>query len=315
MCNYVSYFFSATVIRLIFANFRSYFKIEPLKSRFGCHICSKSFSSLGKLKYHRLRHQEKRFTCSFCNKKFFIHSLLRKHIRLSHEKPNDLVCEFCDYKSSDSNCFKSHVVNNHTKDYKLKCNLCDKGFLYKGNLRRHNEVQHEGVRFFCTFCSKNFKTERYFEEHFKQHDPLCEETKLSCPKCSKTVNKHVFKRHLEIHNEDRKKYVCDVCGKNLLSLEGLKFHKKMHIGDKNYACDVCGKAFLTKQKLVIHTRTHNGKKPFMCKECHKRFTRKYSLTIHVTRYHTSENPHKCEFCLKQFVSKGNLKKHKCSRSK
>lgn len=250
------------LIRLIYYNFRFDQKIKTEANDLECKICLITFTTRANLYRHNLKHCEKIYMCHLCDNMYAIPSLLKQHIRITHDK----------------------------------------------NLGTQEESDHEQIRLICQFCSKVFKNRQYFKIHLKQHDPLHNRDKATCPQCSKIVDKYNLKKHMEVHRENRG-YICDVCGKHIVSLGCMKIHMKVHTGEKNHICELCGKAFSKVMNLKTHMRVHTREKPFKCEECDKAFAQKSTLNIHMRR-HTGEK-FKCEFCSKQYVAPSGLKNHKC----
>ncbi|XP_015834142.1 zinc finger protein OZF isoform X24 [Tribolium castaneum] len=279
---------------------------------FNCKVCYKAYSSHDLLRRHMLRHREKKFKCPQCDLMFVLQCELTKHIQYQHDKILRAFCDLCDYATQDKTRLQTHMIRHHTRDFPFKCDLCVQGFMSKGDLSRHKEVQHEGIVMVCQFCHKTFKDRHYFRIHVGQHDPEYVATAYTCQECFKVMHsKQSFRRHMKTHKSSVESYVCDVCGKSLLTMQTLKNHKKTHSGERKHICDVCGKGFTLKTRLVEHIRVHTKEKPYVCVHCEKGFSQKGSLNIHM-RSHTGERPYKCEVCNKQFVSRSALNTHKCS---
>ncbi|XP_044268943.1 zinc finger protein OZF-like isoform X27 [Tribolium madens] len=277
-----------------------------------CQVCFKVFASSYKLRKHKKRHLEKRHKCSFCNKMFIFASELKVHISQRHLQVEKLSCDSCNYEARDKRRLQDHIIRRHTHIFEFKCDVCSKGYSKKCELIRHKEVEHEGMRFVCHFCSKEFKQYHHMKSHVKKHDSDYLGVKFPCPECSKVLGREsTLRTHIEkFHRGEKGKYVCDICGKRVMTNASLNNHKKIHAGEKNFVCNECGKAFITKQILTTHIRVHTKEKPFKCTECDKAFSQKSSLTIHV-RYHTGERPYKCDVCHKQFITSTVLNSHKC----
>ncbi|XP_044269028.1 zinc finger protein 429-like isoform X28 [Tribolium madens] len=278
-----------------------------------CKVCYKVFVTSRQLTNHRVSHREKKYKCPSCDRMFIHQSEVKFHVSIQHVKEKSFSCEFCNYKTANRFVFKNHVIKMHTKDFKFKCDVCNKGYIDEPSLTRHKQIAHEGLRFVCELCCKEYKYKKDFERHVKQHDPNHVKIKLPCPHCFKLfTRKYELKRHIDnVHCDVGEKYVCDICGKTMWSKNGWDIHKKIHSGVKNFKCQFCVKAFFTGEALKKHTRVHTKEKPFKCIECEKTFTQSSSLNNHM-KYHTGEKPYKCDSCKKEFVTRNYLKTHKCT---
>lgn len=90
------------------------------------------------------------------------------------------------------------------------------------------------------------------------------------------VGKHVEENHLE----KRKRAVCDICGKVLLTSSGLIKHQKSHRNEKSYACAFCQESFVQWAQRQRHEKQHVKSNVYQCNECEVFFPRLESLEEH-----------------------------------
>uniref|UniRef100_A0A672FUL0 Ras responsive element binding protein 1a n=1 Tax=Salarias fasciatus TaxID=181472 RepID=A0A672FUL0_SALFA len=55
---------------------------------------------------------------------------------------------------------------------------------------------------------------------------------------------------------DKRKKICNVCGKRFWSLQDLTRHTRSHTGERPYQCQTCERTFTLKHSLVRHQRIH-----------------------------------------------------------
>jgi uncharacterized Zn-finger protein len=132
-----------------------------------------------------------------------------------------------------------------------------------------------------------------------------------------------MKKHLEGHSEDRKKYVCEQCGKTYFQedslLKHLKFHAEGELIIRRFKCEHegCTSAFILRSHLRKHVRAiHEKLKPYLCPHCGKDFAYQGSYSRHLLTQHT-ENPQRqfqCHLCDKAFFDKNHLQAHLQTKS-
>ncbi|CAH1240384.1 ZEB2 [Branchiostoma lanceolatum] len=115
-------------------------------------------------------------------------------------------CPVCRIAYKDRRALTTHLKLQHPnhRDGTFQCKECNKTFGYKRNLLVHMKEQHleAGQEFPCYECQKMYKTKRALKEHLRTHT-------------------------------NHKKYVCDMCGKCLKTMSGLKGHY-VHIHNRYY---------------------------------------------------------------------------------
>ncbi|KAG8173655.1 hypothetical protein JTE90_010541 [Oedothorax gibbosus] len=258
-------------------------KPEPIKKRFQCHQCKKSYSNKHNLKLHSMTHSGMwPHVCHFCGKGF----LHRKTMRL-------------------------HMLT-HTRDYPYKCDVCDKQYPLKVYLQ-HHMLSHTGEKpYVCHFCNKRFSGKYHVQRHIRaQHFDKIQgpKTTFSCKLCGKTFGLlPVLKRHLWTHASEVP-FKCDICNKSFSHQQSLKVHMKSHLSGKfSQKCELCSQVFSQELYLRRHIKRHHPTETFPCSQCDKVLASSYALKNHLL-FHSGVRPYQCEVCDKTFTQKPDLDRH------
>ena len=148
-----------------------------------------------------------------------------------------------------------------------------------------------------------------------------EETrKYICQLCGKDfrstgcLDRHLAKEH-ETQDQPASFVTCDQCGKGYGDKSRLKMHiKRSHGGykyQKDFLCVECGKILTSNSNLKQHIhRFHSNNKKTICQECGREFRHPFDLVRHIGQVHTAkERTEQCPQCDKRFYSAASLKSH------
>ncbi|KAG8238777.1 hypothetical protein J437_LFUL018612 [Ladona fulva] len=103
-------------------------------------------------------------------------------------------------------------------------------------------------------------------------------------------------------------YLCEICGRILISGPSLFTHKKIHSGDRRFSCEKCEKSFLSKEQLQNHMSSHGDYRPFKCDKCPKAFKLERHLEQHGIS-HTGKRKYPCPHCEDSFRTRWQFKSH------
>ena len=104
----------------------------------------------------------------------------------------------------------------------LYCCLCEKRFYSKQHLKVHIQSAHEGKRFKCNSCEKEFKSNSILRKHNLIHDGVS----FACNSCDKKFSRREMLREHEQSFHKGKRLKCDPCEIEFTFLSSLKRHQK-----------------------------------------------------------------------------------------
>lgn len=221
-----------------------------------------------------------------------------------------------DFEFQENN-IKSEINDNLDKEKQLpennQCEICDKIFLNKHKLKKHLVAHSNHRPFQCTMCPKAFKENFILNKHVRtmHTDPAPKE---SCKICGRSIAKTSFDRHLKTH-KNPPSYQCTVCTKKFVDADTLEKHfRRVHKKEQSFdlypfLCNTCGKGLISKTELNRHMNTHLKEAKFKCSECEKAYTSHAGLRSHIKGFHLNERPFVCTVCSKAFPTKIILKHH------
>ena len=168
------------------------------------------------------------------------------------------------------------------------CGLCDNVFRQKESMLAHRRSIHDGVKFKCEYCTKQFSRKNVLRCHISEkHFYKC---KTQCSNCSKTfVSKKGLDYHLRISCKEQpnvdKPFDCDNCERKFASKESLRCHKSTIHKGKRYNCTKCDRHFLFSSTLRNHLKAKHDKIKYPCLICKKKFAYKSGLSYHEKMHH------------------------------
>ncbi|XP_072396062.1 zinc finger protein 711-like [Diabrotica undecimpunctata] len=303
---------------------------------FMCTECGKAFKQISTLKDHEVVHTgEKKFKCKICEGAFATATSLRRHIHVMHETVRSYPCRYCRESFTSQQAREQHTAIHKDID-PLKCTTCGEKLAdleeftlhrnkhldvkasgtceYCGNktfyfgLKEHIEKTHQPRS--CEICSLIFYDEKSMENHQKSHLEEAIKEGYACQECGKIFEfPRYLKAHMKRHEQDYKKYKCDLCSKFFCSKRDLQNHLNVHANIKNFACEICNKPFRTKESVRKHMPIHSEKRPFECPLCDKRFKKQSILRKH-SFTHSKVRQFACDLCEKTYKTKESLRVHK-----
>ncbi|CAC5422909.1 KRAB [Mytilus coruscus] len=318
------------------------FVVDLSEQIFRCFVCDVIMESRSELKEHLPTHEKEGYNCNLCEMKYTAPSSLRFHKRTVHWKlEGTRSCKICDDKLfTNMKAYESHMLN-HFYDFlgPMKCAKCNITCKNKKSYKQH--IASHGLSLVCEHCGKVCLNQHALRHHVVTHNlskkcEICgkmlnkyslknhmtkvhgEKEKAACPHCGRLVNQSYMNAHIEeMHNkvktfDERKKKVCDVCGKVFKRPGLLKTHMVVHTGERPYVCEVCDRSFGYKTALNTHYATHKGFKPHKCKFCTSSFWLISQCKAHMKSDHGYIDPdlkHACHCCDKRFKHLAGLRLH------
>ncbi len=234
---------------------------STLDLKYKCQDCSRSFSVIGALNFHkrihRKGHQSKKltshsakqlklgkvksdtfsskssFACAECGRYFGSNSALGTHRRWHKDK------KFARFLSNTNKIRSSKSVDGGP----YLCNVCGKGFFYLCVLRRHqlhhppmegqpqkeHEVAESNSGFTCPDCQMSFSSGSLLTTHFAEHHSKPIETeKLQSEIFPTDKSGPPIKQSYTSKTKEKTKvqhHQCTYCTKSFLNIRGLRAHK------------------------------------------------------------------------------------------
>ena len=282
-----------------------------------CIICDIEFSSHLRLRKHikTIHEQEKKIHCKECSVGYDDMQKYQSHVKSYHSdmipsKDKQFQCKQCKESFSQDNHLQVHMARNHPKHAKKHvCHMCQKEFLYKIEVTKHIEKDHDGW-YDCLKCDKKYRSRHILDCHLKKvHEGV---VGMKCDHCEFTsVNNFLLDVHIKKNHTEKRQFACTDCTRVFNRKYNLTSHiKSVHNKIKDKKCEFCGVTFSRADNLNNHVdRVHKDKTDtYVCEQCGKTLSRKDLLKEHINIVH--EKKFKlCEFCGKSFIRQIKLSRH------
>ena len=294
-------------------------------SRF--HVTEKSWKNHGEIMVNtHIRNVHKSFVpaqCPSCLKLLKNKTTLRHHIRLSCTKLIHLdtihFCDQCEYKAKKKAYLKRHVEIEH-EGVRYSCNYCEYKAKDNSSVTWHNKWEHSNkpnILIECKECDAKFKHSYNLKIHIKaKHQGFSEN--FACNSCTlnfkyrSTLKKHFKSKHsgvIDILSWNK----CDYKTEYKKTLQRHELIKHEGYEDPVLNCSECeyqGKA----GPLRLHRQAYHLGMLYDCPECDFQTNRKSNISQH-RKYKHSAQTFTCSHCKFKTKILSNLKVHERSHSK
>ncbi|KAJ2941854.1 hypothetical protein O0L34_g10669 [Tuta absoluta] len=305
------------------------------KMNFTCKLCGHVSKLASKAMEHFKWHNGVKYPCHYCDRIFIKRTSQFNHMRNRH---GSAACDICQEIFSGERGLTAHMQKAHKEAVKSRCESCGVQFHTESALSRHLETLSTGcnsdVRA-CAECGDNFTNEDDLNDHMK----INHWKEIKCEKCNANFeNEKLYRMHRVIHKEVRnrrprselatlgknckqpakngkkgkmpviQKRMCEMCGLTWRSAAALRYHQRVHTGEKPHRCPLCPKSFRIQDSLQIHMNTHTGARPFKCPHCPKAFKSRTQNHKHQL-VHTKVRRYRCDLCDKTFQTSTCVKTH------
>ena len=207
---------------------------EKSYQSYECTICGRFQSAVQeKIRFHIEQHINGELECKKCGYILSYRKEISRHNSEAHtaDVVNKRVCELCGMTASNYRSWKAHMSKVH-KVPSFKCKHCPEKFFNAAEVVVHTKETHKDIILPCDKCGQIFVSRGNWSYH--------------SVRCNGTANSGSF--------------VCDQCGKNLITAIALKRHiRHNHEMEKTHKCNFCSYATHTIARLQKHVNAHLGK--------------------------------------------------------
>ncbi|XP_044032059.1 ras-responsive element-binding protein 1 isoform X2 [Siniperca chuatsi] len=187
--------------------------------------------------------------------------------------------------SSSSSSSSSSPVVKQQPEYKHVCRVCNKSFRYATTLARHERAHLSEETPTPAPVEENplakeeaaeSNTTKPTEEEKEEEQKMEMEEEEGGVRGGESEGGESGESEEEEKEKDERS---DEEASEPKSLEGGEASGR-RVDKRKKICNVCGKRFWSLQDLTRHMRSHTGERPYQCQTCERTFTLKHSLVRH-----------------------------------
>lgn len=270
----------------------------PSGTRLQCPICPRTLSQRKVLRLHIRAHVGKNLLhCKICNRGFAKGSNLNRHMLLHRNVDNEeetrilanamqtngsltsYICPYCSKILIDRQSFRLHIRLHITKadelDGTFPCSKCDSTFDTYFGRKEHLKVEH----------NVNFKDSADDTYHVLNKNITRKNEGDKNDDDGDDDDNDEVKQLLNKSNCVDGRFKCTLCPKTLATRTTLKYHIRLHLGNKFLLiCDICNQGFSKKSHLKRHMETHT-RTNFPCRYCGATFDTSQKRKVHISSMH------------------------------
>eukprot|EP00062_Callorhinchus_milii_P023796 gi/632983023/ref/XP_007908443.1/ PREDICTED: zinc finger and BTB domain-containing protein 1 [Callorhinchus milii] len=256
-----------------------------------CELCGVTLPEGDHLAHYISSHVESVCACGKCGRVLIKGKQLMEHAERCAGGSGE-PADYCSWVPDEAGTMEVEPVPKNgaglTEFGVYVCQVCGCSFKLRLHLQEHM-LQHTARSFQCLQCGRAFGQEKLWVEHIAQ-----------CMFSQATQE--------AADRNDRRKHICNICGKGFYQRCHLREHFTTHTKEKEFVCQICGKEFLRERLLRLHIDMHRGDARYVCPNCNQGSYRKHDHLRHMVS-HLAAGEVICDVCFQIFASGDLLERH------